>query len=179
MPLPLRALIVLFVALGVGAAAVGTWLAVEALNKGAPSPIPACGPPPRLGQASSLPIPAGQFVSPTVFENFGSSSGSEARISIWSESNTTYYVYLMDASEYQELGWTSNASGSPSHSTWAGPAHDYTWGSGPVTSANHTSLVGNGDGYVVLYNPGSSVEAVELTVGSCNAPNPPSPPAPR
>ena len=153
MKLSPHALLAIVVALGVAGAGVGTWLLVERVGTGSPGPIPACGPAPPVRDYSFTPVPAGQYVNTVLIENSGSGPQNGVRISVWSESNSTYYLYIMDSSQYEQLGWTSNASGNASHRTLQGPAHSYTWGSGPVKWANATVVVGDGDWYVVLFDP--------------------------
>ena len=41
----------------------------------------------------------------------------ESRISVWSQSNSLYYIYVMSQADYDALGGTSNASGNPSQPT--------------------------------------------------------------
>lgn len=158
---------------GIATAGVTTSWVVLASPNGAPAaPIPACGPNPAFTGAGTQ-VPGGQFVwTGEVITNDSNHYGGpvpQSRISTWSHSSSTYYLYVMSQSDLNALGWTSNASG-PSHSTVPGPAQHYLWSSGPVTSTNHTVLVGNGQWYTVLYNPGTSVATVYLEVANCNPP---------
>jgi len=136
------------------------------------STVPPCGPAPTLS-GPGIPVQPGQYRIITSISNDNSNpyggQVSQARISVWSQSTSTFYLYIMSQTDYNALGWTSNSSG-PSHSTVDAPAQSYLWGSGPVTSANHTVLVGNGTWYIVIFNPGPVEASVQVSSGSCNAP---------
>jgi hypothetical protein len=138
-----------------------------------PAPaIPACGPAPSLAGPGS-PVAAGQdrMIGEVMNNNSNPYGGPipQTRITAWSQSNSTYYLYIMDQSEYDALG-TSNTSTGAGNATPVGPAQSFLWSSGPVTSTNHTVLVGNGDWYTVIYNPGTAVVYVNVAVGNCNPP---------
>jgi len=143
------------------------------------SVVPACaGSPPSLSGAGT-PVPPGQFRM--IYEMMNGQSGpsggsaAQSRITVWSQSDSTYYIYVMSQADYDALGWTSNASASPSQSTASGPAQSYLWSSGPVTSTNHTVIVGNGNWYVVFYNPGTTVAYINEATGSYTGTSKPPP----
>jgi len=157
-------------ALGVTAAAIS----LVGLGGSGASPtvvVPACGPTPSLS-GSGTAVAAGQYrmIGEVLNHESNPNGGSvpESRISVWSQSNSLYYIYVMSQADYDALGGTSNASGNPSQPTVSGPAQSYLWSSGPVTSTNHTVIVGNGDWYIVFYNPGTTVADINEATGSCS-----------
>ncbi len=89
-------------------------------------------------------------------------------VTVSSHASTTYYVYIMNTSAFQSLGWSSNSTGhGGSHASLTTAATNYTWSSGAVTSTSSTVQVGNGEWYVVLYDPSLSASAtVYITVGN-------------
>ncbi|MCI4331259.1 MAG: hypothetical protein L3K19_05375 [Thermoplasmata archaeon] len=148
------------------------WMDLRQAGPSPEAPVAACGSEPALGGRGTI-VPSGQYA--LVTEDLNNNSNHyggpvpQSRLSIWAQSNSTYSMYILSQSDYESLGWTSNATGNASHST-AGPAQHYVWDSGPVTSTNHTVLLGNGDWYVVVYNPASVAISIRAATGGCNAP---------
>jgi hypothetical protein len=86
------------------------------------------------------------------------------KITISSNSASEFDVYVMDQSQYGSQPGLGN--GTSGQGTPVGPATSFTWSSGPVTSCSYSILVGNGDWYIVLYNPSSATTAsVDITTG--------------
>ena len=149
-----------FFVIGVGLMVAFPVLLVVAAPQGSPPPIPSC---PYFPHASGLvSVPAGQ----TVLAGSGSGNG-EWRLSIWSNSSSTYSLFLLTQDQYGS--YAVNGSGA-NGSVHYGPPTSYYWTSGPVTSTNNTFLFGNGTWDLLVYNPGSSAATVNIESASCNAP---------
>lgn len=117
-------------------------------------------------------LPAGAYVLVTELQegnsNHYNTSQVQTQVSIQAQSSSTYYAYLMNQTEFDSVGAGGNASAS--HSISHSLATNFTWSSGPVTSCNHTIMVGNGDWFVVLYNPSATNSAVvSILVSNSNS----------
>jgi hypothetical protein len=148
----------LFFALAIVAIAViplSLWILVTP----APAVISACGPPPSPHEIVSVPPDQDTFI--------GSTGANNTRLSIWSNSSSTYDVFVLTQGQYSSFG--ANGTG-PNGSVHFGPPSSYYWSSGEVTSTNHTLLLGLGVWYTLIFNPGSTEITVEFAAVSCNAP---------
>jgi hypothetical protein len=89
----------------------------------------------------------------------------QTRITIESSATSQYFVYLMSQSQYGSQPGLGNGTGG--QGTAVGPATSFVWSSGPVTSCSYSILVGNGNWYIVLYNPSTTaVASVSISTGS-------------
>jgi hypothetical protein len=121
-----------------------------------PQPIPACGSEPT----TSNPIQLAPGVTQVVFEDFGGG----IRITVWSNSSTSYSLFLLTGPQYVAYGNTTGTNGTiPFH-----PPSSYFWTSGPAFVTNNTFDLGSGDWYVLVYNPASSSALVSVEVEFCN-----------
>ncbi|MCI4347195.1 MAG: hypothetical protein L3J97_01075 [Thermoplasmata archaeon] len=114
-------------------------------------------------------MPARTFVLVGEIENNNTNpyggSVPQSRISISSQSTSVFYVYLFTQSQYNSQSGLGNGTGG--QGTASGLAASYVWSSGPVTSCDYSILEGNGNWFIVLYDPSSTAAAsVSITTGS-------------
>lgn len=162
-----------FIAIGVGLMAVFPVILAVSLppgpGPGPPGPVPSC--PAIPGPLGLTSVPAGQTVLlGSMGENNSNPYGGSTpqwRLSIWSDSNSTYSLFLLTPDQYTSYAATGSGLNGSVHYN---PPPWYYWSSGPVTSTNNTLLLGNGSWYLLVYNPGSYAISVSLESVSCNAP---------
>jgi len=135
-----------------------------------PVAVPGCAPLPF--PLNPVEVPAGQD---TVVSSVGLNSSNpyggpipQWRLSIWSSSTTVYDMFLLTSGQYNAFV-DANGTGF-NGSVLQGSPNVYVWSSGLTTWTNHTSLLGNGTWYLLVYNPGSTGITVDVESESCNAP---------
>ena len=149
----------------------------HATSKQSSNVIPPCPSIPLTGAGWN--VPAGQYVSTGEIVNPGTSVFDPntnqwsvpppVRVSVWSNSSDPYYLYIMNQTDFTEVGGAGNASVGANQTNSSGAALDYLWSSGAVTNSDYTALLGTGDWYFVVYNPGSIGITVYAVSGACNA----------
>lgn len=135
-----------------------TPLILIAVIPSAPAVIPACGAEPRFSNPIS--VPPGQTV-------MVGASGGGGRLTIWSNSTTSYSLFLLSQDQY--TSYAANGSGINGSVHYSPPSSFY-WSSGLVTSTNNTFLFGSGTWYLMVYDPGAASAIVNVISESCNAP---------
>jgi hypothetical protein len=126
---------------------------------------------------SALPADPGRSVPPETFvfdselqNNNSNPYGGpipETNLTVYSHSASVYYVYVLSQAQYESQAGLGNGTGG--QGTVVGPATSFVWSSGPVMTCQHSIRVGNGNWFVVLYNPSSTAAAsVSISGGTSN-----------
>jgi hypothetical protein len=124
----------------------------------APAIVPACGAEPHT--TNPILVPPGQTV-------MVGATGGGGRLTVWSNSTTSYSLYLLTQNQYNS--YAANGSGI-NGSVHYNPPSSFYWTSGLLTSTNNTFLFGSGTWYLMVYNPGAASANVNVIAESCNAP---------
>jgi hypothetical protein len=125
----------------------------------AQAPLSPCGSEPT----SPNPVSLAPGQTSAVYTQYGGGPGS--RVTVWSDSTASYTLFVLTGDQYVAYGNATGSNGTtPYH-----PPSSYYWTSGPTTSTNDTVALGNGDWYVMVYNPGSSSLVVNIEVASCSS----------
>lgn len=113
------------------------------------------------GSEPTIPNPVALTAGETrlVWENYGGNT----QVTVWSNSNATYNLYLLTESQYVAYGNTSGTNGTiPYH-----PPAPFYWSSGLILSSNDTFALGANDWYLLVYNPGFARSVVNVEAMVC------------
>jgi hypothetical protein len=133
-----------------------------------PSTMPTTTPTAKPNSSPTI-VQSGQYELVSEIKNNNTQgyagASNKIQVEIVSNSSSHYITYVMNLTQFNALGWTSNSSGRASQTT-AGAGAASVWSSGSVTSTAYTLTLGNGDWFIVLYNSGANSAAVNVTIST-------------